>query len=97
MIMLHGIDTCEGIGLEAYGLTRRAKCELSKIPKATLTKVLRIRVGAIVQLSVERVRYFGELAGYYREDGIWVEPVEGEETYDGRLAKMRKNACAGVE
>ena len=89
MIMLHGIDNGEGVGLEAFGLTRRGKNELSKIPKSTLDKVFRIRVGAIVQLSVERVRYFGELAGYYREDGMWVEPVEGEETYEGRLRGRR--------
>ena len=76
MIMLHGIANCEGAGLEAFGLTRRGKSELAKIPEKTLNKVFRIRVGAIVQLSVERVRYFGELAGYYREDGTWVEPVE---------------------
>lgn len=76
MIILHGIENDKGIGLEAIGLTRRGKSELAKIPERTLNKVFRIRVGGIVQLSVERVRYFGEQAGYYREDGTWVEPVE---------------------
>lgn len=73
MIMLHGIDSSDGIGLEAYGITSRGKSELSKIPKSTLDKVFRLRVGATVQLSVERARYFGELAGYYSEDGMWLE------------------------
>ena len=101
MIKVSGTDNGKGVWINAFGITTRGRQEVTRIPRATLNRLVKVRDGEMGCVSVDVLRDIGENAGFYRTTagvGMWVEPREArvevphEEDspalYDARLSEM---------
>ena len=65
--------------MNAVGITTRGRQEVTRIPRATLKRLVKVRDGEMGCISVDVLRDIGENAGFYRRTegfGMWVEPRE---------------------
>lgn len=79
MIKVSGTDNGKGVWMNAIGLTTRGRQEVTRIPRATLKRLVKVRDGEMGCISVDVLRDIGENAGFYRTtagSGMWVEPRE---------------------
>ena len=79
MIKVSGTDNGKGVWMNAFGLTTRGRQEVTRIPRATLKRLVKVRDGEMGCVSVDVLRDIGENAGFYRTTagvGMWVEPRE---------------------
>ena len=79
MIKVSGTDNGKGVWMNAFGLTTRGRQEVTRIPRATLKRLVKVRDGEMGCVSVDVLRDIGENAGFYRTiagSGMWVEPRE---------------------
>lgn len=79
MIKVSGTDNGKGVWMNAIGITTRGRQEVTRIPRATLKRLVKVRDGEMGCLSVDVLRDIGENAGFYRTtagSGMWVEPRE---------------------
>ena len=79
MIKFSGTDNGKGVWMNAVGLTTRGRQEVTRIPRATLKRLVKVRDGEMGCVSVDVLRDIGENAGFYRTiagSGMWVEPRE---------------------
>ena len=79
MIKVSGTDNGKGVWMNAFGLTTRGRQEVTRIPRATLKRLVKVRDGEMGCISVDVLRDIGENAGFYRTTagvGMWVEPRE---------------------
>ena len=79
MIKVSGTDNGKGVWMNAVGITTRGRQEVARIPRATLKRLVKVRVGEMGCVSVDVLRDIGENAGFYRRNagvGMWVEPRE---------------------
>ena len=79
MIKFIGTDNGKGVWMNAFGLTTRGRQEVTRIPRATLKRLVKVRDGEMGCVSVDVLRDIGENAGFYRKTagvGMWVEPRE---------------------
>ena len=79
MIKFSGTDNGKGVWMNAFGLTTRGRQEVTRIPRATLKRLVKVRDGEMGCISVDVLRDIGENAGFYRTtagSGMWVEPRE---------------------
>ena len=79
MIKFSGTDNGKGVWMNAFGLTTRGRQEVTRIPRATLKRLVKVRDGEMGCVSVDVLRDIGENAGFYRRTtgfGMWVEPRE---------------------
>lgn len=78
MIKLIGMDGWIG----SVGLTERGKCEVSRIHRDTLGRIVSLRRGEIGIASVDALRRRGKDAGFYFSLGddidMWVSPMQDE-------------------
>ena len=77
MIKVSGTDNGKGVWMNAFGLTTRGRQEVTRIPRATLKRLVKVRDGEMGCISVDVLRDIGENAGFYRTiagSGMWVEP-----------------------
>ena len=79
MIEVRGTDNGKGVWMNAIGITTRGRQEVTRIPRATLKRIVKVRDGEMGCISVDVLRDIGENAGFYRRtagSGMWVEPRE---------------------
>ena len=79
MIKVIGTDNGKGVWMNAFGITTRGRQEVTRIPRATLKRLVKVRDGETECVSVDVLRDIGENAGFYRRTagfGMWVEPRE---------------------
>lgn len=79
MIKVSGTDNGKGVWMNAVGITTRGRQEVARIPRATLSRIVKVRDGEMGCVSVDVLRDIGENAGFYRRTagvGMWVEPRE---------------------
>lgn len=79
MIKVSGTDNGKGVWMNAVGITTRGRQEVTRIPRATLKRLVKVRDGEMGCISVDVLRDIGENAGFYRRiagSGMWVEPRE---------------------
>ena len=79
MIKVSGTDNGKGVWMNAVGITTRGRQEVTRIPRATLKRLVKVRDGEMGCISVDVLRDIGENAGFYRTIagfGMWVEPRE---------------------
>ena len=79
MIKVSGTDNGKGVWMNAIGITTRGRQEVTRIPRATLKRLVKVRDGEMGCVSVDVLRDIGENAGFYRTtagSGMWVEPRE---------------------
>ena len=79
MIKVSGTDNGKGVWMNAVGITTRGRQEVTRIPRATLKRLIKVRDGEMGCVSVDVLRDIGENAGFYRTTagvGMWVEPRE---------------------
>lgn len=79
MIKVSGTDNGKGVWMNAVGITTRGRQEVTRIPRATLKRLVKVRDGEMGCVSVDVLRDIGENAGFYRRiagSGMWVEPRE---------------------
>lgn len=79
MIKVSGTDNGKGVWMNAVGITTRGRQEVTRIPRATLKRLVKVRDGEMECVSVDVLRDIGENAGFYRHtagSGMWVEPRE---------------------
>ena len=79
MIKVSGTDNGKGVWMNAVGITTRGRQEVTRIPRATLKRLVKVRDGEMGCVSVDVLRDIGENAGFYRTTagvGMWVEPRE---------------------
>lgn len=77
MIEVRGTDNGKGVWMNAIGITTRGRQEVTRIPRATLKRIVKVRDGEMGCISVDVLRDIGENAGFYRRtagSGMWVEP-----------------------
>ena len=77
MIEVRGTDNGKGVRMNAIGITTRGRQEVTRIPSATLKRIVKVRDGEMGCISVDVLRDIGENAGFYRRtagSGMWVEP-----------------------
>lgn len=77
MIEVRGTDNGKGVWMNAIGITTRGRQEVTRIPRATLNRIVKVRDGEMGCISVDVLRDIGENAGFYRRtagSGMWVEP-----------------------
>ena len=81
MIEFSGTDNGKGVWMNAFGLTTRGRQEVTRIPRATLKRLVKVRDGEMGCISVDVLRDIGGNAGFYRTtagSGMWVEPREAQ-------------------
>ena len=79
MIKVSGTDNGKGVWMNAVGITTRGRKEVTRIPRATLKRLVKVRDGEVGYISVDVLRDIGENAGFYRTTagvGMWVDPRE---------------------
>ena len=79
MIKVSGTDNGKGVWMNAVGVTTRGRQEVTRIPRATLKRLVKVCDGEMGCISVDVLRDIGENAGFYRTtvgSGMWVEPRE---------------------
>lgn len=81
MIKVSGTDNGKGVWMDVVGLTDKGRREVARIPRPTLTRLVRVKDGEMGCVSVDVLRDIGENAGFYHrtegcERGMWVEPRE---------------------
>ena len=79
MIKVSGTDNGKGVWMNAVGITTRGRQEVTRIPRATLERLVKVRDGEMECVSVDALRDIGENAGFYRTTagvGMWVDPRE---------------------
>lgn len=110
MIKVSGTDNGKGVWMDAVGITTRGRQELARIPRSTLSRIVKVRDGEMGCVSVDVLRDIGENAGFYRLErgvGMWVEPREArievpheEDCYDlygARLIEMYYHSGVRVD
>lgn len=109
MIKVSGTDNGKGVWMDVVGLTDKGRREIARIPRPTLTRLVRVNDGEMGCVSVDVLRDIGENAGFYRTEGVgmWVEPREaGREVpheednptlYGARLIEMYHKSGVRVD
>lgn len=79
MIKVTGRDNGKGVWMDVVGITTRGRQEVARIPRSTLSRIIKVKDGEMGCISVDVLRDIGVNAGFYRLDkgvGMWVEPRE---------------------
>lgn len=80
MIKVTGRDNGKGVWMNVVGITTRGRQEVARIPRSTLSRIIKVKDGEMGCISVDVLRDIGVNAGFYREIegcgglGMWVEP-----------------------
>lgn len=80
MIKVTGRDNGKGVWMNVVGITTRGRQEVARIPRSTLSRIIKVKDGEMGCVSVDVLRDIGVNAGFYRKIegcrglGMWVEP-----------------------